>query len=739
MLRRPFSALALLASTLPLGLAACISAPGPDDNASTSARGSASPSAHATAMTQVFGPKTLGDPLPDDAGAHLAISLRRQNEAALEALLRDQQDPGSPRFHAWLTPRQYGESFGLPAATYARVLDWLRAEGFSVTAYPNRLFVDATGTVAQVKKLLGVELREATADDQRRPFRSYEGDIMLPEDIAPLVLKVGGLDTRVRLRHRLDVEWYGSSTQALSADDLRVMYDIPTGDIGAQGLTLAVLGTQEGTQPDANAYPGAPFIPPDETAIQDYLTTLSHATATYNPIVLPNTDDDFDDQGSNSEYQLDVEMQSVAAPDAKELDLVLSPASVVFQTGAQYIANMLSQAVTVSTSLGLCESEEVGYDGGEATNPTSDAYLLRMAVQQGLAEGQTWFAASGDTGADDCNDMTSGTHNGFDGSNATVDFPCSAPEILCVGGTMFGGNGNWSASGALTAYTPEVVCNVGALGAAAGGGQSMLFKKPSYQTGVGPESGDGQRDLPDIALIAASFTPGVVDYDCGEGQDACPDAGTGVPLLDITGGTSVASPLAAGIFAHLAGDVGCRLGDIHSIIYQLGAAQQANPGPTQPFHDITMGNNDWVDPDDAGITGFSAGPGYDLASGWGSLDVKLLVAAWPSCGKTDGGALMRQDAARSPADAADVLPDATVHRAPDAGAGGGSGSGPGGGPGKTGGKDAGGGADDLGSPPPSNQGCGCVAAGAAPASSPRWLGPLAVLGLLGIRRRRARR
>ena len=300
------------------------------------------------------------------------------------------------------------------------------------------------------------------------------------------------------------------------------------------------------------------------------------------------------------------------------------------QTGAEYIVNTLSNAPIVSTSLGVCESEEVADNGGGPTDATSEAYLMQQAVRQGLAEGQTWFAAAGDTGADDCSDSSSGTGNGFGGGNATVDFPCSMPEIVCVGGTMFNGAGKWSASGSLDGYVPEVVCNEGIEGVVAGGGQSTLYAKPTWQQGVGPEAGDDRRDLPDVALVAALSAPGVVDFDCGKGQDACEDAGTTIAGIDIAGGTSVAAPLAAGIFAHLAGDLGCSLGDIHATIYQLGAAQQKNGAG--PFHDITRGDNSAIDPANKTIHGFSAGPGYDLASGWGSFDVTRLIEAWPTSG-----------------------------------------------------------------------------------------------------------
>ena len=94
---------------------------------------------------------------------------------------------------------------------------------------------------------------------------------------------------------------------------------------------------------------------------------------------------------------------------------------------------------------------------------------------------------------------------------------------------------------------------------------------------------------------------------------------TGTPgYVAQTGGTSVASPLAAGFFALISGVVGSRLGGINPTLYQLGAQSSAG------FHDIVSGNNTCD-----GVNGFSAGPGYDEVTGLGSLDVALLLTQWP--------------------------------------------------------------------------------------------------------------
>jgi subtilase family serine protease len=581
-------------------------------------------------------PVTLGDALPDEASAHLAFTLTLQDEAGVEALLAEQQDPTSPRYHAWLTPEQFGERFGLSEESYARIIAWIGAEGFAVTRYPNRLFVEASGTTAGVRRLLRVQPR--SAKQGKRVFRSVVEKPSVPADIAPLIARISGLDTRIHLRRKLAITVGVQATEALGAADLRALYDVPPASAGAAGLTLVILGTQEGTQPTPYDVPAPPLVPPSVDAIEAYMTTISGATAAYNPLFLPNGNEDFDVAGANIEYQLDVEMETVGAPNAKEIDLVLAPASEVLTTGAEFIANGISTAIAVSTSLGGCEPAMFADPG---VNPLgSEAYALRAAVQQGLAEGQTWFAAAGDMGADVCDDASGAIFTGFGGGSATVAFPCSLPELLCLGGTQLQAPGSWSSSGVLTGWQAEAVWNEGLGGGAGGGGQSFLYAKPAWQAGAGPNANDGARDVPDIALASATETPGIAIYGCGSGQDpiSCAGGTTGAGPIEVVGGTSAAAPLAAGLFAELAGQVGCRLGDAHPVIYALGAAARA--GGAQPFHDITVGNNSFEASWNQLISGFTAGPGYDLASGWGSLDMAQLESLWPSCvvARPDAGA-----------------------------------------------------------------------------------------------------
>ena len=66
----------------------------------------------------------------------MTINFKRTDaqEASLKALLQAQQDPGSPSYHKWLTPAQFGQQFGMSAADIAKVSAWLQQEGFTVTS-----------------------------------------------------------------------------------------------------------------------------------------------------------------------------------------------------------------------------------------------------------------------------------------------------------------------------------------------------------------------------------------------------------------------------------------------------------------------------------------------------------------------------------------------------------------------------------------------------------------------------
>jgi kumamolisin len=522
--------------------------------------------------------------LPDGAPVHLGIALRVTHTDELAALRRDLQNPSSPDFHRWLTPAEYGARFGQDPASYAAVSAWLRAQGFAVTEYPNHTFIEGFGTSGQVAKLLGVHLSRLA--DQPTGVHVPDGPPQLPKELAGSVQHVAGLDTRVRFHHHLTES--GPYPPVLGPQDLRRFYGLaPLLDAGyvGQGQKLVVLGEAE---------PPASAIAPQ--AIAYFLGNVSDARAKVIYDALPNPQQDVDPGGGNQEFEPDVELQSVGSPGADSITLVESPASETFITGANEIVSNLSNATAVSVSLGICEQYE---DPNEAT--AFQNYLI-----QGTVEGQTWSAAAGDQGADDCGD----------GVTVSVDFPGSLPEVVCMGGTQVT-TPVFDANSAITAYQQEVVWNQE--GGAGGGGFSILYATPAYQTGLGVP----MRSVPDLSLLAGN--PGVST----DGSDPFIGLQMAAQLTSFEG-TSAASPLSAGFFALIASRVGCRLGDPHAVLYALGNAQ-FDGGPIV-FNDITQGS---VSCD--GVSGPDATVGYDSASGWGSFDVAALAAAWPACPQEDGG------------------------------------------------------------------------------------------------------
>ena len=189
-----------------------------------------------------------------------------------------------------------------------------------------------------------------------------------------------------------------------------------------------------------------------------------------------------------------------------------------------------------------------------------------------------------------------------------VNWPASDPLVTGVGGTQLhlDDNGNRTA--------PDNVWNDGAAvcgGPCAGsGGLSVVFRRPSFQDGVRNIVGNA-RGVPDVSLSAA-VNGGLNLYWSFPGYPAG---------WYIVGGTSEASPLMAGEVALADQIAGHRIGQINPALYEMG------DGPWSGLTDVTLGNNGVTFTDSNGVTttlpGYSAGPGYDLASGLGTPNVKL--------------------------------------------------------------------------------------------------------------------
>ena len=304
--------------------------------------------------------------------------------------------------------------------------------------------------------------------------------------------------------------------------------------------------------------------------------------------------------GWAEETTLDVEYAHSIAPGAK---IVLAETPVAETEGVTGFPEMMNAEQSlinrgvgdvISQSFGATENTFPGFSSGNY----SSLLDLRYAYKDAAAHGVTVLAASGDEGA---------TNDEADGSTLypyrVNSWPSSDPLVTSVGGSML----NLNQAG--NKITPDTVWNDGF--GAGGGGVSAVFSRPFYQSLVAGVVGK-HRGTPDISMSAA------VNGGCWVYWSF---PGAGAPGWEIIGGTSEATPIMAGIVALANQQAGHRLGLINPALYTLGALSQHGV-PGTGIVDITSGNNSF-----GGVTGYDATAGYDLASGWGTINAAKFVRA----------------------------------------------------------------------------------------------------------------
>ncbi|MFC5720722.1 S8 family serine peptidase [Streptomyces gamaensis] len=305
-----------------------------------------------------------------------------------------------------------------------------------------------------------------------------------------------------------------------------------------------------------------------------------------------------DMSGWAGETTLDVEMAHAVAPDAK---IVLVETAVAETEGTTGLPEMMDAEKylidhgvgdVITQSFGATENTFPGFDKGDFSSIKNLRYAFQAAAQRGV----TVLASSGDGGA---------TDNTADGKGFYKErvnsWPSSDPLVTSIGGTQL----HLDEQGDRTA--PESVYNDHGAG---GGGQSHVFERPRFQNVVRDVVGE-RRGTPDVSMAAA------VDGGAWVYSSYDPDA-TG---WDVSGGTSEAGPLFSGIVALADQAAGHRLGTINDALYALYA--QSACDPCTGIVDVKDGtNNSYM-----GVTGYTAVPGYDMATGVGTVDAARFVPA----------------------------------------------------------------------------------------------------------------
>ncbi|MDP8979487.1 MAG: protease pro-enzyme activation domain-containing protein [Acidobacteriota bacterium] len=529
----------------------------------------------------------------------LALAPSTSQQADLEKLLVEQQTPGSANYQKWLTPEEYAQRFGVSQSDLGQLTAWLQAQGLTIASVARgRNWIAVNGAAAQVEAAFQTELHHYVVNGETHFANSTEPSV--PAALGNVVKTIRGLNN-FRLRPALRVPrdqvldiasplfTSGRGNHYLAPNDLATIYNITplySAGIDGSGQKIVIAGQ---TQVDV-------------ADIQLFRSTYNLPVNNPQVILVPNSQDPGVSSSDLAEADLDLEWSGAVARKAAIIYVYTSDV----MAAVQYAIDQ-NLAPVVSTSYGLCEIETGSADGG----------AMRSWAQQGNAQGITWFSASGDSGGADCGDSQ---NNGL-----AVDMPASIPEVTGVGGTEFQegaaqywNTGNDGNSASVLSYIPETAWNDSAADgspSSTGGGASMFYSKPSWQSAPGVP-GDNARHVPDVSLTASANHDGYLVYTKG--------------AQHVYGGTSVPTPAFAGIAAllnHYLGSTG--VGNINPALYSLA---RTNPAI---FHDITSGDNIVTVPCSARsrncvptAVGFSAGAGYDSVTGLGSVDTYKLVTGW---------------------------------------------------------------------------------------------------------------
>jgi subtilase family serine protease len=632
---------ALAASVLGVGVASTASAA-----ATTALAGSAAPVATSGAT---------GTPVKSGQKLSLQVWLA-PDESGATAFDNAVSTPGSAEYGHYLSPAQYTSRFGPSAAEANAVESWLSSQGLSnVTVSPQRDYVSATGSVAKVDRAFSVQMKRYSVTDAAGKTTivvTNDANLAIPSSLSTDVLSVTGLNsTQASTFHtatpatvkaaasptkpQCSQYWaqyvkkitpsFDGITQSpisvcgYSADQLRDAYGMSTTNTGV-GETIALIEV------------GVP---------KDMPQTLADYAATNN-LPAPGASqfqEEIIGQGNKCgnafdiEEQLDSEATYAMAPGADQLmvdgdscNTQLEGVQPLFDAETAVLnGNGTSPSATI-------ESNSWGITGGESY-PSIYASTAHAIDLRAAGEGVSMLFSSGD--------------------NPGISVPASDPYSTAVGGTTIGlGQGDtrlfetgWSDDNVVKFRGQWVDEGIGR--SAAGGGTSLLYAQPSYQEGVVPVSmsttsaGAVDRAVPDISADAdpnSGILQGIIE--------TVNHKPVYVTFLD--GGTSLASPLVAGIIADASQGQPSSFGFINPLLYSLSGSDAYNDAlpvtSSTPVLDQTaftppsLAGLPLLNPLDAQGTAYEAytdqvtATGYDTMTGLGTPDGSNFIYALRSGG-----------------------------------------------------------------------------------------------------------
>jgi kumamolisin len=594
---------------------------------------------------------------PADQTVHVTLVLKLHHQAALEDYVRQTVTPGSAHYQQFLTTQQFAQQYGATDAEIARVQSYLKSQGLSSEVLPSHLAIRTSGTLSQFGKLFQTSVHNYVSRENGHRFHKPATSPQIPPAIADVVDVAAGLSSeKVYRPHHVSSPAFASLAAANAK--LVAANNKSAGGTNSNPTASGVPG--EYTVGDvANFYNINPlyhrgvvgkgstvgivtlsdFYPSDATA---YWSDIGLATKP-DRITQVHVDGGAAIDGGSGETSIDVEQSGGVAPYA---NIVVYDAPNTTDGYVDAFAQAVSDNIadSISTSWGLPEIfnfAALNVTGASNTDTTDvgDLRAFHKIFLEAAVQGQSLFAASGDSGAyDTVRDLGAGTGVGEYTAPLSVDSPASDPYITAAGGTttpysyQFGTGPTQSVTQEsvwgwdyLQNYFNQYVRPINLFASGGGGGVSVYWHKPFYQQftwgirrsepnqslvyndpSAGPTtllqlpSHFAGRNVPDISLNA--------DPETGYIFVSTVDGG----LASGEGGTSFVAPQLNGITALLRQSTGHRIGLWNPQVYAL--QNIFGYGFFSPFNSVRAGDN-WF---------YDGAPRYNQGAGIGTLNVANL-------------------------------------------------------------------------------------------------------------------
>jgi subtilase family serine protease len=629
------------------------------------------PAAYASPSRRVIGgsqPQWLGQaralsdtPASDRVGFGVLLKMRNASGAA--STLADISDPTSANYGNWLTNAQFRAQYAPAASDVSAVRGWLAAQGFQVDkTLSSGMYIEASGSTAQVEKTFDTNVKNYSY--RGKTVRSNATALSFPTDTPASVINVVagvlGVDQASQLHQPADTlpgpppgsrygvqpcsDYYGQkvATDLPSAYGKKQPYtvcgygpqqyqsgygesDLLRAGIDGRGVTVAI----------TDAY-AAPTILADAQKYNKVHNQPLFKPGQFSQITpAPDGYDLINECGGNGWYgeeTLDVEAVHAMAPGAKIVYVGGADCSSGLDDAwAETIDNHVADIITNSWTDGTDDLSLLGQDYVD--------FYTQFSLEAALT-GITVNFSSGDAG-----DVTAG---GTDLASKTVEFPADVPYVTGVGGTSvgIGRNGQWLwEHGWQNSYASlangQWSAPPGTYSSGGGGGTSVLYSQPFYQKGKVPASiskyfgGSAMRAVPDISMAGDPNT----GFEVGETQ-VFPD-GTYWDQYRI-GGTSLSSPLLAGVIAVANQLAHHSLGFVNPLYYKLlgSPALHDLTAPTSPLAQVRTNYTNSVDNSqgktfllqtiDVQSTTIHSTKGYDDETGVGSPYGPLFFLGLPA-------------------------------------------------------------------------------------------------------------